>query len=235
MRITKRRMLCGLVITRWRLRDGETGGEPTGTPTGEGGTGEGGTGEGGTGEGGTTGAQDDGKKPAIQGDVDPDRAARAIQAAREGEKKAKADAKAAQERVTAILAAAGLAPDGKTDPAEQLKAAAAERDKAVATARQTAVELAVYKSSGAAGADAGALLDSRAFLAQVGDLDPTAADFGDKVSTAIKAAIKTNPKLVAAPAVVAPSRQGAAATGAGTGTGGRARDLSSAVKRKLGG
>jgi hypothetical protein len=214
VRITKRRMLCGFVVTRCRLRDGETGGEPTGTPTGEGDTGEG------------NDAKDGGKKPAIQGEVDPDRAARAIQAAREGEKAAKTAARTAEERLKAVLAAAG--------PAQQLKAAAEERDRAVAQARQTAVELAVYRSSSGAGADASALLDSRAFLTQVADLDPTAADFGDKVAAAIKAAIKANPKLASGPAVVAPSRQGAAATGAGTGSG-RSRDLNSAVARKLAG
>jgi len=223
VRITKRRMLCGFVVARFRLRDGETGGEPTGTPTGEGGTGEG------------DDAKDGGKKPDIKGDVDPDRAARAIQAAREGEKAAKTAARIADERLKAVLAAAGLTADGKEDPAQQLKAAAEERDKAVAQARQTAVELAVYRSSSGAGADASALLDSRAFLTQVADLDPAAADFGDKVSAAIKAAIKANPKLAAGPAVVAPSRQGAAATGAGTGSAGRSRDLNAAVARKLGG
>jgi len=172
---------------------------------------------------------DTGKTPQIRGEFDPDRAKRAIQAARDGERKAKEAAKAASDRLAAVLKAAGLTPDGKEDPAEQLKAAVAERDAAVAKVRDTAVELAVYRSAGKAGADPDALLDSRAFLAAVKDLDPDAADFGDKVTAAIRAAVKSNPKLAA---TLSPGRQGADHTGGRTT---KPKTLQDAVARRLGG
>jgi hypothetical protein len=204
-----------------------------------GGSGEGDTGGDGGGTGddqdGDTGQDGDGsKKPDIKGDLDPDRAARAIAAARDGEKKAKAEKKAADERVAAVLKAAGLTPDGKTDPAEQLKAAAAERDKAVARARTTAVELAVYKSAAKSGADPDAVLDSRGFLSSVAELDPDAADFADKVTAAIKAAVKANPKL-SATAVQGAGKQGADHNGAGGAKNAKSKTLEEAITAKLGG
>ncbi|MFD3829727.1 hypothetical protein [Streptomyces sp. NPDC058621] len=64
-------------------------------------------------------------------------------------------------------------------------------------ARQTAVQLAVYRTATAAGADPDALLDSRQFAAALSDVDPadTAA-----VTAAIKAAVLANPRLGAKPA-----------------------------------
>jgi len=177
-------------------------------------------------------ASQDGKTPKIDGDFDPDRHARALAAAREGEKKAKAEKKASDDRLAAVLKAAGLTSDGKQDPAEQLRDAAAERDTATAKARDTAIELAVYKRAGKAGADPDAILDSRGFLSSVKELDPDAADFGDKITAAIKAAVKTNGKLAATGQ--GPARQGADHTGGGTGKG-RSGNLTDAVKRKLGG
>lgn len=203
-----------------------------------GGSGEGDTGAGGdTGDDqtGDTGQDDDGsRKPDIKGDLDPDRAARAIAAARDGEKKAKEAKKAADDRLAAVLKAAGLTPDGKTDPAEQLKAAAAERDKAVARARDTAVELAVYKSAAKSGADPDAVLDSRGFLSSVAELDPDAADFADKVTAAIKAAVKANPKLSATAAQGA-GKQGADHNGAGGKQPAKSKSLEEAITAKLGG
>ncbi|MFJ7267257.1 hypothetical protein ACIQV3_11430 [Streptomyces sp. NPDC099050] len=63
-------------------------------------------------------------------------------------------------------------------------------------ARQTAVELAVYRTATAAGADPDALLDSRQFADSLADVDPadTAA-----VTAAITAAITANPRLGAKP------------------------------------
>ncbi|MET9468494.1 hypothetical protein ABZY44_27645 [Streptomyces sp. NPDC006544] len=63
---------------------------------------------------------------------------------------------------------------------------------AQAQARQTAVELAVYRTATAAGADPDALLDSRQFADSLADVDPadTAA-----VTAAIKAAVQANPRL----------------------------------------
>ncbi|ROO51069.1 hypothetical protein EDC02_5933 [Micromonospora sp. Llam0] len=192
--------------------------------------------------GGGSGSDDDAGKagnddgPKIDGDFDPERARKAIAAAREAEKKAKGDAKAAKDQVAAILKAAGLAPDGSKDPAEQLKAATEAAEKATQAARQTAVELAVYKVAGKAGADPDALLDSRGFATSVADLDPEDRDFTDKVRDAVKAAVKANPKLAA----------GTTGQGSGTGrqgadhTGGnnqprRAGGLDAAVRKAFGG
>lgn len=67
---------------------------------------------------------------------------------------------------------------------------------AQAQARQTAVELAVYRAAPAAGANPDALLDSRQFAASLADVDPADTD---AVTAAIKAAVTANPRLGAAP------------------------------------
>ncbi|MFE9340862.1 hypothetical protein [Streptomyces sp. NPDC007063] len=72
-------------------------------------------------------------------------------------------------------------------------------------ARQTAVELAVYRTAREAGGDADALLDSRAFAEAVADLDPTDAA---AVRTAVEAAVAANPKLAAAQQPAGPPRSG---------------------------
>ncbi|MFF0721338.1 hypothetical protein [Micromonospora sp. NPDC003816] len=235
MHRTRRRTLLAIggLAYRGPARRDDPGG-PTGSGSTEGGSGS--TDEGGQGSEGGQGDDSGSKTPEIKGEFDPERHARALAAAREGERKAKAETKVERERVAAILKAAGLTPDGKEDPAEQLKAARESADKATAKARQTAVELAVYKSAGKAGADPDAVLDSRGFLAAVADLDPEDGEFNDKVTAAIKAAVKSNAKLAAGTAGQGSGtgRQGADHTG---GSGGRSRStsLTDAVKRKLGG
>ncbi|MFJ2619698.1 hypothetical protein [Glutamicibacter sp. NPDC087344] len=85
-----------------------------------------------------------------------------------------------------------LNPDAKGDEkptAEQLTKQLAERDTAT---NQAQTELAVYRLAGKAGADADALLDSRAFLAKLADIDHTDTA---KVTKAITDAITENPKL----------------------------------------
>lgn len=215
----------GVVV--WPQIGGSDSAGDAGASGGDGG-GQGDTGA----SGGDTGAGQQqgtgtGKEPNFTGDFDEERAKRAIAAARDAEKKAKVEAQAAKERLEQILKAAGLTPDGKTDPEAALKAAAEERDKAVAAAREASVQLAVYKLAGKAGGDPNALLDSRTFLDRVKDLNPSAADFADKVSEAIKEAVKANPKLAATQAGAqggqGPARQGADHTG---GTGGKQRPTS---------
>lgn len=77
---------------------------------------------------------------------------------------------------------------------------------AQAASRQAAIELAVYRAANQHDGDPAALLDSRAFLAKVTDLDPSAKDFADQIGEAIKEQVETNPKLkVSGPA---PSRSG---------------------------
>jgi hypothetical protein len=103
--------------------------------------------------------------------------------------------------------------DGKADPdklAQQLTTSQAK-------ARQSAVELAVYRAAGKHSADADALLDSRGFLKHVEDLDPDADDFATKVGDAIKAAVESNPKLKAATTPAPPARSGTDMSGRGEG------------------
>ncbi len=206
--------------------------------TGDGNTGGGGSGDDGDGQGDKDTQDGDGKPPTIKGDFDPDRAKRAIAAAREAEKKAKADAAAAKARTDAILKAAGLTADGKTDPEAALKETAAKAEAATAKARSAAIELAVYKRAGKAGGDPDALLDSRRFLSAIADLDPDSADFGDKVASAIAAAVKANPKLAAGTTSQGsrgPARQGADHSGSGGSSKQRPTSLGDAVSRALGG
>ena len=212
---------------------GEGDGDGSGSGDGTAGT-DGGQGQtDGDGQGDSTTSKDG---PNIDGDFDADRAKRAIAAAREAEKKAKGDAKAAKDQVAAILAAAGLKPDGTKDPAEQLKEASAKATAAETEARTAKIESAVLRRASKAGGDPDALLDSTSFMNSMKDIDPAAADFGDQVTAAIKTAVKNNPKLAAGAAGQGSGtgRQGADHTG---GSGGRARSasLADAVKRKLGG
>lgn len=104
--------------------------------------------------------------------------------------------KASQAQLDAIAQAAGLKP-ADADPAKL----AEELAKTQAKARDSAVHLAVYRTAGKHQADPDALLDSRSFLTAVAELDPSAADFAAKVETAVKDAVKTNPKLKAQAAV----------------------------------
>ena len=102
--------------------------------------------------------------------------------------------KDADERVAAKTLAAiqkALNPDAAEEKADPVKLAAqlAERD---ADAKQAKTELAVFRLASKQGADADALLDSRAFLAKIAELDPSkSAD----IEKAIKDAVTDNPKL----------------------------------------
>ncbi|MGW0933323.1 hypothetical protein [Streptomyces sp. NPDC002644] len=129
---------------------------------------------------------------------------------------AKARAEAGKVRVTAKERAAEearqslaaqlmsvLDPEGATTKAatpEQLQELLTAEQ---ARARQTAVELAVYRAAATAGADPDALLDSRSFAAAVADLDPSDSA---GITAAITAAVQANPRYALAPA--GPTRGG---------------------------
>lgn len=117
-------------------------------------------------------------------------------------------AQAAEEARTAITQgiaqALGLAPAGAGDEAptvesltEQVQTTTTERDEARAQSRALAVDFAAWKRSGHHNVDPAALLDSRAFQAKAGDLDPAADDFQAKLDDAIKAAVRENSRLAA--------------------------------------
>lgn len=174
----------------------------------------------------------EGKAPKITGDFDPERAQRAIAAARASEEKAKKAAAAEKERVAAILKAAGLGEDGKEDPETKLKEladrATAAEARAAALATRDAVRTAASKHAG----DADALLDSNAFSKKLADLDPTADDYGDKVADLVKAEVKANPARYATVKPVAGGRgRGVDHTG-GTSTG-RPQGLGAAIAAKM--
>ncbi|TCO64380.1 hypothetical protein [Actinocrispum wychmicini] len=109
--------------------------------------------------------------------------------------------------VDKIATALGIGTD-EAPTVEQVtdQLTAAQRD-----ARERAVDLAVYRAAGMAGADPDALLDSTAFRKRVAELDPAADGFAAKVTAAITAAVKDNPRLATSPATA--PRSGAEITG----------------------
>lgn len=116
--------------------------------------------------------------------------------ARTNAKKAAAD-EARNEIVQELGKALGLVKDDKDTPPDPA-ALTAQIEKATAAHRETAVELAIYRSAGKHGADPDALTDSRTFLNSIKGLDPSEDGFAKKVSDAIKKAVESNPKLKAA-------------------------------------
>jgi len=70
-------------------------------------------------------------------------------------------------------------------------------DNSATELRTARIELAAYKAATAAGADPDALLDSRSFLREIEDLDPSDASFEKDLREAAKAALGANPSLKA--------------------------------------
>ena len=123
-------------------------------------------------------------------------------------RKADGDERVAKKTLDAITKA--LNPEAKGDEkptAEQLTQQLAERDTA---AKQAQTELAVYKAAGKHGADADALLDSRAFLAKIAELD---ASKPDQIEKAIKEAVDNNPKFKSARVAGSSTADGAGGSG----------------------
>jgi hypothetical protein len=111
---------------------------------------------------------------------------------------------AADQKIKAALKALGL-NDETEDPIKTAQdaaaAAAAERDTARATARDTAAELIIWRNAKDLGINPQALTDSVAFNKAIADLDPTdATAFAEAVKTAATTAATNNPMLKAAPA-----------------------------------
>jgi len=116
-----------------------------------------------------------------------------------GAERVNAKTAAAEEARNELLQKLGLTKDGaeKPDPDALAKDLTTAREQA----RQTAVELAVYRAAAANKANPDALLDSASFLAKVRTLDPNGADFATQVTDAITAAVTANKSLKATPAV----------------------------------
>lgn len=141
--------------------------------------------------------------PASAQTVDqlPDWAQKIVRDARSGEasyrdqlRQAQEQAKQHGELTQKVAAALGIPVSGAADPAkltEQLTVAQA-------ATRQSAVELAVWKTAATAGGNAEALLDSRTFLDTISRLDPASASFAKDVGDAIAAAVASNDRFKAA-------------------------------------
>jgi len=130
----------------------------------------------------------------IRGDVEAEKAKRIA-----AEQKAADDQAAFMKKVAAAF---GIETDEQKPPtpeelAKQLDEARGETKESRAQARQTAVELAVYKTAGRHGGDPDALLDSRSFANAIAKLDPTADGFDEAVGKAVKTAVDGNAKLAA--------------------------------------
>lgn len=151
-----------------------------------------------------------GKTPKFEGDFDPQKFERLVEnlrgdvaaekAKREAlEQKAKDDQSDLMKRVAKAF---GLEADEEKPPtpeqlAQQLEEAQTRTKASDDRARQTLVELAVYKTAGKHGGDPDALLDSRTFANAIAKLDPSAADFDEAVGKAVRAAVDSNAKLAA--------------------------------------
>lgn len=150
------------------------------------------------------------KAPKFEGDFDPARFEKLVEnlrgdvaaekAKREAlEQKAKDDQDALMKRVATAF---GLETDEAKPPtpeqlAQQLEEAQTRTKASDDRARQTQVELAVYKTAGQHGGDPDALLDSRAFANAISKLDPADTGFDEAVGKAVKAAVDGNSKLAA--------------------------------------
>ena len=107
--------------------------------------------------------------------------------------KAQAAEEAKQELANEIGKALGLVKgDEQADPKQLAAQLKASQDETTDARR----ELAVYKNASKAGADPDALLDSNSFLRSIASVDPTDAE---KITAAIKEAVKNNSKLSMAP------------------------------------
>lgn len=153
---------------------------------------------------------------------------------RTGKQTATQQAQAAQEKLTAVLKAAGLNPDG-TEAAPDPAALAQQLEERTATAWVNAVELAVFRTASAAGANADALLDSRTFidsLDALSDVDPASAEFKTKLDAHVRQYVKDHPQYTTQPA--GPARSGGDHPGGGGAPTNRPKSLAAAIKARLG-
>ncbi|MGC5534230.1 hypothetical protein [Streptomyces sp. SR-10] len=187
-----------------------------------------------------------GKSPTFEGDFDPAKFQKLVENLRGDVEAEKAKRTAAEQKakddqaafMKKVATAFGIDTDEAKPPTpEELSAQLAEaqtRTKASDDrARQTQVELAVYKTAGKHGGDPDALLDSRSFAKAIEKLDPSHDGFGDAVAKAVKAAVDSNSKLAAkAPQPKEPERTpagGAPMDGAGNGK----RQLGEADRKRM--
>lgn len=197
----------------------------------------------------TAGGQTATQQPASQGAAGDDLAAtvkrleKDLADARKEAAKERTAAKqqAADTAVADLTAKLGKAlglvkDDGPPDP-KALAEAISQKDAALtereAALRAKDVELAVWSRADKAGARAAALLDSRSFLRDIGDLDPSDKGFTAALDAAIKTAVKDNPAFSAAQAAAASGGDLSGGTGEAS-TRQRPTSLSAAVRGSFG-
>lgn len=151
-----------------------------------------------------------GKSPEFKGEFDPAKFQKLVENLRgdveaEKQKRSAAEQKAKDDQAAfmkKVATAFGIDSSEEKPPTpEELTAKlAAEQSRTKEfedAARQTQVELAVYKSAGKHGGDPDALLDSRGFAQAIAKLDPASPEFAASVEKAVTAAVEANPKLAA--------------------------------------
>jgi len=89
-----------------------------------------------------------------------------------------------EEYLRLIAEKVGIEYDDRPDPDVLLRQLEQER----ITSRQRTIELATFTMAAQSGANAAAILDSREFMTQAEQLDPSAGDFQDQVRDLVKAA-----------------------------------------------
>jgi hypothetical protein len=143
------------------------------------------------------------------------------------------EAQAAKAQRDAVLKAMGLNADG-TDAPPTTDALTAQVEQQQAVAWTAAVELNVFRTAQAAGANGEALLDSRAFIDSLDpftDDDPASPEFRTKLAEHVKKYVEQHPTFKAGPP--AATRSGGDHPG-GSGNGGpgsqRSSSLGAAVK-----
>lgn len=123
-----------------------------------------------------------------------------------------------QELLAGIAQALGLKKDEPPPDPAALQQTLSEREARIASveadSRSKDVELAAWRAASEQGANAVALLDSRSFVAAVGQLDPSADDFQAQLDAAVKKALENNPALRATP-VPTPGHAGIGVSGLG--------------------
>ncbi|MFI1371340.1 hypothetical protein ACH4UY_04920 [Streptomyces longwoodensis] len=192
---------------------GDNGGTGDGDGS-DGGSGDGGGTDGGSGTGSGDGGQGSGDgqgKDTGKGDdlaATVKRLEKELAEARRDAGKARTDAKkqaaddAVKELTQQLGKALGFVKDDTPPDPKALAEAIAQKDTTIsekdAALRAKDVELAVWARADKLGARAGALLDSRSFVAQLADLDPSDKGFRTALDTAIKDAVKENRAFAAA-------------------------------------
>jgi hypothetical protein len=212
------------------------GGDGAGSGSDNGGTGDGGQPPEPPAAGPWDGFQWDGKVDSLPADV-----AKVIREAREEAGKARTTAKenaatqARQELLATLSKAVGLDTDKPPTAEEltrQLTTATSERTVAQEDAAAARIELHVFRTATRLGADAEALLDSRAFCDAIDAIDAEDPQkFNEQVETAINNALSANPQLRAGQV----PRRGGGDFAGGPGAPQRPTSLQDAVAARLGG